>query len=337
MPSPLLSLSRLGVASCLALACAQPAEPQGAGLGHDAVMPAAHASSDAQAPQDAIATDSEDGAVERSSDARAKPQSAADAAAQAMDGGGVRPKDAGAQADARVDGGTVVPPPADGLECREATEPCTSELECCADATCGKTSLGQVCCGLTDAPCATDNGEDCCGSLLCLLGRCGKRLSSTCEAPCTPAPALTLERDRLAKIGGSFLGICGDANHTYGFHVAAAQLPSSDYSLAGEANKPICRYHAAAIDIGMDWPASRKWLRWLIAQVQSKKLTGIAEVIGSYDGKDVRYWSDSSGWSTDGKAYTGQGHDSWTHVSIHRSTALQDHHLLDGWSANGMR
>ncbi len=60
---------------------------------------------------------------------------------------------------------------------------------------------------------------------------------------------------------------------------------------------------------------------------------GIPEVIGSYDGVNVRYWSDSSGWSTDGVPYQGQGHDTWTHVSIYRSTALEDHRVLAGWSA----
>lgn len=236
---------------------------------------------------------------------------------------------------ARARDATVPTLPADGMECSERKEACKSELECCMGLTCGTTSLGKVCCGEEGATCATQNGEDCCGALLCLNGRCGSKLKDSCEAPCTPAPALTLERQRLEKIGGSFLGICGDANHTYGFHVAAAKLPASDYSLEGAANEPICRYHAAAIDIGMDWPASRKWLSWLIKQVQSRAIRGVAEVIGSYDGKNVRYWSDSSGWSTNGEPYTGSGHDTWTHVSIHRSTALEDHRILYGWTANG--
>jgi hypothetical protein len=68
-------------------------------------------------------------------------------------------------------------------------------------------------------------------------------------------------------------------------------------------------------------------------QIQSGAITGIGEVIGSYDGIDVRYWSDAAGWSTEGDAYTGEGHDSWTHVAIHRSTALQDHGILAGWTA----
>jgi len=201
---------------------------------------------------------------------------------------------------------------------------------------CGQTSLGQVCCGGEGASCATENGEDCCDDLLCIAGKCGYQLDpGSCEAPCKAPPALELEKQRLANIGGSFLGICGDANHTYGYHLPAAQLPSSDYSMQGALNVPVCEWYASAIDIGMDWPASRDWLKWLIVAIQKDDIKGIAEVIGSYDGVDVRYWSDSSGWSVNGQPYSGSGHDTWSHVSIYRSTALVDHGILAGWTANG--
>ncbi|PCC69151.1 hypothetical protein SAMN02745121_05798 [Nannocystis exedens] len=219
--------------------------------------------------------------------------------------------------------------------CLPATTPCTDGAECCAGLECGTTSLGQVCCGGEGIGCNTPNGEDCCGALLCIAGVCGYDVDAGCEPPCTAPPALLIEKQRLATIGGSFLGICGDANHTYGFHVPAANLPADDYSLEGPANVPVCEWHAAAIDIGMDWPASRDWLKWLIAGIASDEIQGIAEVIGSYDGVDVRYWSDSSGWSIDGVAYQGSGHDTWTHVSVYRSTTLEDHGILAGWTANG--
>jgi hypothetical protein len=247
------------------------------------------------------------------------------AGASAVDAGGSEPEPRDAGRDAA----------APSMMCLPVTEPCDDVTQCCGDLSCDTTSLGQVCCGEEGAPCATPNGEDCCRDLLCIAGHCGYRIDTPCNGPCTAPPALVLERERLDAIGGSFLGICGDANHTYGYHVAAANLPASDYSLEGAANDPVCEWHAAAIDIGMDWPASRDWLRWLIQQVQTGGLTGIAEVIGSYDGSDVRYWSDSSGWTTEGEPYTGSGHDSWTHVSIHRSTALQDHRILAGWTATG--
>lgn len=222
-----------------------------------------------------------------------------------------------------------------GEMCSAPTTPCEEQAECCDGYVCGDTSLGHVCCGETSAACGTVFGTDCCGVNWCVIGSCEPKPS--CEGPCKQPPALIVEKDRLAAIGGSFLGICGDVNHTYGYHLAAANLPSDDYSLEGEANDPVCEWYASAIDIGMDWPASRDWLAWLIENVREGQLIGVAEVIGSYDGVDVRYWSDNAGWDQAGIPYTGQGHDTWTHVSIHRSTAYFDHGILAGWTADGMQ
>jgi hypothetical protein len=220
--------------------------------------------------------------------------------------------------------------------CGVATTPCSGEDECCAELECGNTSLGQVCCGQEGIACNTPNGEDCCGNLECVDGTCGYDIDvPACGSPCKAPPALALEKKRLEQIGGSFLGICGDANHTYGFHVPAANLPSSDYSLEGAANDPVCDWYASAIDIGMDWPASRDWLKWLIQGIINGDIENVTEVIGSYDGQDVRYWSDDSGWTTNGIDYSGSGHDTWTHVSIYRSKALEDAGILLGWSADG--
>lgn len=219
-------------------------------------------------------------------------------------------------------------------ECLVPTQACEGTDQCCEGRTCGDTSLGHVCCGEAGASCATPNGEDCCGALLCITGTCG--FPATCAGPsCLEPPALLIEKDRLSRIGGTFLGICGDAAHTYGYHVPAARLPSSDYSLRGAANDPVCVWEAAAIDIGMDWPASRTWLPWLIREIREDRIQGIYEVIGSLDGVSARYWSDDDGWGDAGVPYTGEGHISHTHVSIYRSTTLVDHHLLDGWRADG--
>lgn len=59
-----------------------------------------------------------------------------------------------------------------GGECLAATAACEATDECCDDLECGTTTLGQVCCGTTGASCATENGEDCCGALLCVDGLC---------------------------------------------------------------------------------------------------------------------------------------------------------------------
>lgn len=73
-------------------------------------------------------------------------------------GGGAAPLDGGGGA-----GGAEV--------CLDVTEPCDATEQCCTGV-CGNTSLGQVCCGETGASCATANGEDCCGDLLCVAGHC---------------------------------------------------------------------------------------------------------------------------------------------------------------------
>lgn len=151
---------------------------------------------------------------------------------------------------------------------------------------------------------------------------------------CLEAPGLVIEKNRLQAIGGNFLGIIGDANHSFGFHLCSP--PSGDYSLNGAANKPVGQY-SCAIDIGMNWAASRSWLAWLITEIREDRIKNVAEVIGSFNGRDVRYWSDAETpeWQQNGVPYNGDGHDTWTHVSIYRSTALQDHGLLAGWTATG--
>lgn len=149
---------------------------------------------------------------------------------------------------------------------------------------------------------------------------------------CEEAPALVIEKNRLIAIGGNFLGIIGDQAHDYGYHLCNPQ--AGDYSLTGAANKAVGPY-ACAIDCGMNWPASRQWLQWLITEIREGRIKGIAEVIGSFDGKNVRYWSDGSGWHQQGIPYDGSGHDTWTHVAVYRSTAKTDHMILAGWTATG--
>lgn len=62
--------------------------------------------------------------------------------------------------------------PGDAMACFAATTACTADDQCCGDLSCGTTTLGQVCCGGDGASCATANGEDCCGQLLCVDGLC---------------------------------------------------------------------------------------------------------------------------------------------------------------------
>jgi hypothetical protein len=63
--------------------------------------------------------------------------------------------------------------------CLHSTQHCSGG-GCCSGLTCGTTSLGQVCCGNAGAPCATADGSDCCGALLCIAGHCGTSGSGPC-------------------------------------------------------------------------------------------------------------------------------------------------------------
>ena len=78
--------------------------------------------------------------------------------------------------------------------------PCEAEGECCDGYVCGDTSLGHVCCGETGAACGTVFGTDCCGVNWCVIGSCEEK--PPCEGPCKQPPALIVEKDRLAAIGG---------------------------------------------------------------------------------------------------------------------------------------
>lgn len=134
------------------------------------------------------------------------------------------------------------------------------------------------------------------------------------------------------------LGTCGDANHSFGAHLPANELPANDYSVTGNVNQPVQDRNACcAIDIGMHWPASREWLAWLIKSIREDRIKGIFEVIGSFDGKNVRYWSvhNTPDWPQNGEKYHGQGHDHWTHVAIGRRDTSTDRGLLAGWTAKG--
>ena len=152
------------------------------------------------------------------------------------------------------------------------------------------------------------------------------------------ARSLEIEAARLAEIGGDLLGICGDPEHTSGAHLPARELPADDYTREGPLNNPVADWDACcAIDIGMNWPASRQWLAWLIKEIREGRITGIFEVIGSLDGTNVRYWSvnNTPGWPQNGEHYTGSGHDRWTHVAIGRRNTTRDYGVLKGWTANG--
>lgn len=136
-------------------------------------------------------------------------------------------------------------------------------------------------------------------------------MACTCEQP----PALTLEIARIKALGAQYLGICGDANHTSGFHLPSCRLPNSDYSLRYGRGNP---NYAAALDVGMAWAASRQWLAWLVAEAKAGRKPGLVEIIGSINGSTVLYWAQWNSWKP--QVYTGADHVTHSHLGCNRTT-----------------
>src|SRR6187402_3141342 len=96
---------------------------------------------------------------------------------------------------------------------------------------------------------------------------------------CTCAPGILAEKPRLERLGGAWLGCCGDLSHTYGFHKPSCACDPGDYSLQYGAGNP---NWACAGDFGMGWPGSREWLARLVAAVRSNPAyLPVVEIIGS--------------------------------------------------------
>lgn len=94
--------------------------------------------------------------------------------------------DASAASDASDTANTVdASVEADAGVCLEQTAPCDVETDCCEGLSCDMTWLGRVCCGVQGGSCATENGEDCCGDLLCVDGECVPP-PDTCQPTCLP-------------------------------------------------------------------------------------------------------------------------------------------------------
>lgn len=79
------------------------------------------------------------------------------------------------------------PPPPPPPACMVATKACPGSAECCSGLVCGTTTLGRVCCGNFNMTCTRAGGEDCCGQLECVSGRCCLPATYACsDASCCP-------------------------------------------------------------------------------------------------------------------------------------------------------
>lgn len=133
---------------------------------------------------------------------------------------------------------------------------------------------------------------------------------------CVCAPFIDANIDRAHQLGMTTLGCCGDEHHIYGFHVPAARLPATDYSIV-RSGKPVDPSQALAGDFSMSTPWARRWLAWFVDQCRAGKMPGVVEIIGSLDGVNVLYWAKWHNWVA--RAYTGSGHKTWAHISGDRA------------------
>jgi len=139
---------------------------------------------------------------------------------------------------------------------------------------------------------------------------------------CECGAAVTAEMVDWVAIGGANSGCCGNAAHTYGFHVPAYKLSISDYSRRHEPGKPFNMNWACAGDFShRNNPALRAKHAQLLARLMRGELSQLCEFIGKpWADKPVYYWARWNGISNL-KVYTGSGHDHWSHISWWRSRA----------------
>jgi hypothetical protein len=140
----------------------------------------------------------------------------------------------------------------------------------------------------------------------------------------TAAPIIVSEMNDWVKLGGGNSGIVGDSNHVYGFHIAAKDLPASDYSRKNDPNGSDGPYvnwdYACAGDFDHKNKESlRARHRNVLARLMRGDFPMICEFIGKpWADRPVYYWARWNGMKTL-QRYTGAGHDHWSHISWYRS------------------
>ena len=148
------------------------------------------------------------------------------------------------------------------------------------------------------------------------------------------APVIVQEMSEWVRLGGGNSGIVGNGAHTYGFHRAAREVPLSDYSRRHDPNGadgPFTNMnYACAGDFShRNNAALRKLHLNVLTRLMSNdpKLSMICEFIGKpWADRPVKYWARWNGVRTL-QNYTGQGHDTWSHIAWYRSRADQRAHL----------
>lgn len=142
------------------------------------------------------------------------------------------------------------------------------------------------------------------------------------------APVIQTEMNEWVALGGGNSGIVGNSAHTYGFHVAADELPVDDYSRRRDPNGSDGPYinwdYACAGDFSHKNDENlRAMHRAVLARLMRGELPMICEFIGKpWADQPVYYWARWNGVGTL-QRYTGSGHDHWSHISWYRSMVDQ--------------
>lgn len=146
---------------------------------------------------------------------------------------------------------------------------------------------------------------------------------------CVCAAAIEAEMRDWVRIGGGNSGCCGNAAHTYGFHLPANAIPPTDYSRRYDPNPPYNWNWACAGDFGHGGNASLRAMHAnVLAGLMAGKYPMICEFIGQpWAGRPVYYWARWNGVGTL-QRYTGSGHDTWSHISWWRSRANERAYLF---------
>ena len=126
-----------------------------------------------------------------------------DAGADGVDATPARDAPVDVVADALVEMMSMPPPPPPPA-CMAATKACPGASECCSGLVCGNTTLGRVCCGNYNMTCTRAGGEDCCGQLECVSGRCCLPATYACSGG-SCCPGLVCGNTTLGRV------CCGNA------------------------------------------------------------------------------------------------------------------------------
>lgn len=149
------------------------------------------------------------------------------------------------------------------------------------------------------------------------------------------APVIVSEMNDWVARGGGNSGIVGNAAHDYGFHLAANEIPPSDYSREQDPNGaygPFVNWdYACAGDFDHKNDENlRAQHRDVLARLMRGEMPMICEFIGKpWADRPVMYWARWNGVQTL-QRYTGAGHDHWSHISWYRSRVDERANL---WSA----